>query len=83
MAKFKLPRKKKKQFKKDCYPFFDMYYNSKDRVANWEWFYFKRRVCIRGLGAIVGDLKSWYIQNNILTKDNNRIITQNMYKYII
>lgn len=60
---FKLPRKKKKQYKKD-----NPFYNIQRDKENWEWFYFKRRVEVRGMAVIIDypnvlsdeQLLNWY-----------------------
>jgi len=48
--KFKLSRKKKKQYQKDIYPFFKSSYNKEC----YEWFYFKRKVIIKGMVSLFG-----------------------------
>lgn len=48
VSKFRLPRKKKKQFKKDDF-LFKLHYNKEC----WEWFYFKRRIEVRCMEVIL------------------------------
>ena len=79
--KFKLSRKRKKQFKKDCYPFFNAYYNSDVRKENWEWFYFKERVEIRGMSVIVDNVEKWYNDNYPDNKQVKHYLNQNLKKW--
>jgi len=83
--KFKLPRKKKKKFKKDCYPHFKSYYNKEC----WEWFYFKRRVEVRNMEVIINypdiisntELLSWYEENCPNDKLAKMFCLQNRHKW--
>jgi len=63
--KFKLSRKRKKQYQKDCKKYNYPYFLTK---SYWEWFYFKRRVEVRGMSVIIlypkiateNELLNWY-----------------------
>ena len=85
MRVFKLPRKKKKQYKKDN----PIFYNIQRDKANWEWFYFKRRVEVRNMEVIIDypniltneQLLNWYITNYPNDKIDHMYCLQNRHKW--
>lgn len=87
MSKFKLPRKRKKQYKKDNYPFFSTWFYKE----SWEWFYFKRRVEVRCLEVImkypdkVGneELLEWYKEYYPNDKLSHSYCIQNRHRFDI
>jgi len=69
---FKLPRKKKKKYKKDD-PFFNAHWTNADNAtkrSNYEWFYNRRKVEIRSMLVILDyprvvskeELSAWYLE---------------------
>jgi hypothetical protein len=83
--KFKLPRKKKKQYKKDNSVFFDI---QRDK-NNWEWFYFRKRVEVRNMEVILlypekatdEQLLDWYKTHYPNDKLSHMYCIQNRHKW--
>jgi hypothetical protein len=89
--KWRLSRKRKKQFKKDCGIYKSHYENCilSDLFKNWEWQYHKERVTMRFLRVIIkypsivseSSITLWYIKHYGKQSKYSKYYFQNLHPF--